>query len=247
MKIINCEQGTDQWHETRRCMVTGTKMDSVVGTPWERLQLICELIAEEATEQIKVGRSTPEMERGTAEEPFARKAFEQRTGKKVTQLGFCISDEFPFLGVSGDGWIETQKNVYGEATEIKSPDTSTDVFYKLCNYFTPEELQLGSYSAITKVNPEPIFKPSAKAPFLGIPAVYKWQVVTYFLVNTDLKKLHFLVYDPRFINEDDRLFVVEVNRDDPEMLAALKEARESLISFREMWMRLRGAIIKDNF
>lgn len=247
MKIINCEQGTDIWFETRRCMITGTRFDSVMGTDWARLQLICDLISEEATEQVKQCRVTSEMERGSAEEPFARKEFEKQTGKKVSQIGFCISDEFPFLGVSGDGWIETKKGIYGEAIEIKSPDTSTAVFYQLSNVLSPIELMLGSFPKPTKDNPTPDFKPSANAPFLGIPANYKWQAVNYFLVNENLETLYFLVYDPRFIEEDNKLFTVIVRRDDTAMIEAIKQAKEALASFRTLWLKYRGFIIKDNF
>ena len=73
MKIINCNQGTQEWIEARRCMITGTKLDSVMGTKLDQLMLACELIGEEATEQTKAFKATIEMERGTAEEVFARK------------------------------------------------------------------------------------------------------------------------------------------------------------------------------
>jgi len=247
MKIINCEQGTDKWLEARRCMITGTKMDAVNGTDWARLQLACELIAEEATELLKNNNTTSSsIERGTAEEPFARKEFELVCSKKVTELGFCISDEFPYLGISGDGWIENGK-IYDEAIEIKSPNSDTSVFYMLSNMFTPEQLKLGTWTKPTKVNPVPEFKPSAKAPFMGIPADYKSQIITYFLVNSDLKRLYFVDYDPRFIEKNNQIFVVKVERDNPEMLSAIKETKENLISFREMWMKYRNIIIKDNF
>ena len=248
MKIIKgLEQGTQEWLESRRCMVTGTKMDSVMGSSLDRLMLICELIAEEATEQTKAFKATPEMERGTAEEVFARKHFEQLTGKKVTQLGFCISEEFKYLGISGDGWIKNKKGVYDEAFENKSPDSKNAIFYKLSSELPPQELGLGSWSAITKNNPEPLFKPSAKAPFLGIPAQYKWQVVTYFLVNADLQKLHFCVYDARFIDDKSKMHIVTVERDAPEMQTALTEAKEELVKFRKDWLKYKEVALQDNF
>ena len=83
MQILNIEQGTQEWHDARRCKVTGTKLDSVMGTALDRVQLACELIAEEATEQSKIMKATAEMERGTSEEVFALKAFAKRTGKKL--------------------------------------------------------------------------------------------------------------------------------------------------------------------
>lgn len=246
MKVIEVEQGTPEWRTSRLAMVTGTRMDSVMGSNLDKLMLICELIAEEGTEQAKSYKATQEMDRGTTEEAFAKKYFSEKSGKKITDLGFCISDELPYLGVSGDGWIKTGKT-YGEAVEVKSPDSKTAVFYTLADLLNPEELGLGTWSKPTKTNPEEVFTPSAKAPFCGIPAQYKWQVITYFLVNTDLKKLHFIIWDPRFINDDNKMYVVTVERSNPLIAAAIEEAKTELKEFREVWLTLRSKIIKDNF
>jgi hypothetical protein len=186
------------------------------------------------------------MERGTAEEVFARKHFENIKNKKVDEIGFCLSDEFDFLGVSGDGWIKN-KGVYDEAIEIKSPDSKTAVFYKLSDRLGAEKCLLGTYSAPTKANPESIFKESAKAPFAGIPANYKWQVITYFLVNEKLQKLYFCVYDARFINDESKMHTIEVSRSNELIQEAINEARNGVIEFRKFWLECREQIIKDNF
>ena len=246
MKIIECEQGTNAWLESRRCMITGTKLGDVMGTKLDKLMLICDLIGEEASEQSKAFKATAEMERGTLEEVFARKHFEKIKNKKVKEIGFCISDEFPWLGCSADGWIEN-KGILDEAIEIKSPDTKNAVFYRLETMFTAEELGLGSYSAVTLKNPDPVFKPSAKAPWLDIPSQYQWQTVNYFLVNENLKKMYFCIYDARFLDEESKMTIVEINRDNEILQDCLKEARQELIKFREMWIAYRDAIIKDNF
>jgi hypothetical protein len=246
MTIENVEQGTMEWHELRRGKITGTKMDAVMGTDLARLMLACELIAEEATEQTKTIRVSPEMERGSAEEVFARKHFEHETGKKVEELGFCVSDEFDYLGVSGDGWIKNGKD-YTEAIEIKSPDSKNAVFYKLADTFPPEELGLGARPKPTKLDPEPGFKPGSKAPFCGIPAEYKWQVITYFLVNPKLTELHFVVYDARFLIDESKMHIVTVERSNPEIAAAIEEACQGVTSFRAFWLKLRSSIIQDEF
>lgn len=246
MKILDINQGTPEWIEARRAMITGTKMDSVMGSALDRLMLACELIAEEATEQSKAFKVTPEMERGTDEEVFARKHFEKITGNIVKEIGFCISDEFAYLGVSGDGWIK-HKGVLDEALEIKSPDTKNAVFYKLADKLSPQFLGLGNFSTPTVKNPEPVFKFSSKAPFLGIPAIYKWQMVTYFLVNEKLNKFNFCIYDARFIDEKSKMHIITINRDNELLQEALKEARTELISFREFWLKCRESIIMDNF
>ncbi len=245
MKIIECLQGTTEWLEARRAMITGTKLDSVMGTSLDKIMLISELIAEEATETVKSLKPTAEMERGSSEEVFARKHYEALHGKKVTELGFCISDEFPYLGCSGDGWIENKKGLFTEAVEIKSPDSKNAVFYKLETMFSPEELGLGSWSKPTKTEPDPVFKPSTKVPYHGIPSQYKWQCVNYFLVNTDLQKLNFLIYDARFISDNSKLHVVEITRE--QVQPEIDKAKIELVKFREFWLRCREAIIVDNF
>ena len=244
MRVIDVEQGSQEWRKERLAKVTGTRMDSVMGSQLDQLMLACELIAEEATEQGAEFKATKPMVRGIEEEPFARKAFQEATGKKVEELGFCISDEYDYLGVSGDGWIK-HKGKYTEALENKSPDSKIAVFYTVCTEMPPEELGLGSYSTVTKTNPEPVFKPSAKAAYYGIPAQYKWQVITYFVVNTDLQKLYFTVFDSRFIDDRAKLKIVEITRE--QVQNEIDEAVKELVKFREFWLKLRGIIIKDDF
>lgn len=235
MKHIHVEQGSPEWYEVRRGMVTGTRMDSVMGTSLERTMLACELIAEMvSTEQSDSFRSGA-MERGIEQEPLARKHFTDLTGKKVDEIGFCISDTHNYLGVSGDGWIANDKGIYTEALEIKCPNTKTAIFYKISDKLGAEQLGLGSWSAVTKTNPESVFKPSAKAPFFGIPAEYKWQVVTYFMVNTDLEKLHFAVYDNRISQDKNKMHIVTVSRE--QLAPAITEAFAELETFREFWMK----------
>lgn len=231
MRTITVEQGTKDWHETRRCRVTGTKLEDVMGTSLARVQLIAELIAEEATEQSKVSAITSEMERGKAEEIFAIKEFEKRTGKVVDNVGICVSDELDWVALSPDGLIKNAEGKYTEAVEVKSPDTKAAIFYRLANMIPIEELGLGK----------------SKIPWLGIPADYKWQVVQYFLVNDDLQKLYFLVYDARFIDEKEKLYIVEVERKNELVEEAVKEAKKALEKFRADWLAWREIVLPDQF
>jgi hypothetical protein len=240
MKVLKVEQGTLEWHAARRGVVTGTKLADVMGSSLDRVQLIAELIGQEATEQTKAMRVTPEMERGSAEEPFAVQAYEERTRLKVDRVGFCISDEFDWLGLSPDGFVRGHNGKYVKAIEIKSPDTHTAIFYRLTNMVGMEALGLGTWIKATES-----FKPSSKAPYMGIPAEYKWQVVQYFLVNEDLQSLDFITYDARFIDATQKLYVVTVSRE--EIQGAIDEARVELANFRADWMRWRDIILPTNF
>lgn len=243
MKQINVVQKTKEWEGLRRCRVTSSKLEDVMGTSLARTQLIADLIAEEATEQSKQTRASEEMERGNYEEAFALKLFEKQMKKKVVQGGMWLSDEYDYLACSPDGSIVEKNGDILEAVEVKNPDTKTAFFYKLTNMIGMETLGLGSYSAITKNNPEPVFKPSAKNPFLGIPPEYKWQCVNYFLVNEKLQTLYFVVHDARIINDAQKLYVVTVERSNPELIQALEEVEIELQKFRKDWMEWKDIVL----
>lgn len=246
MQISNFEQGTREWHEARRACITGTKLEAVMGSQLARVKLAADLIAEEGTEQSKNFRPTPEMERGTNEEPFAVKAYEAKTGRKVQHVGICTSQNRPWLKYSPDGLIPT-KGKFTRGIEIKNPNSDTRTFYKMLNEIGMEELGLGRYSAVNKNNPESRFVPSSDQPFLGIPADYKWQVVCGFLVVNEMEELDFICYDARFIDPEQRLYVVTVKRSDPLMQQALQEAEIALEQFRKDWLRWKQIVLPVSF
>jgi hypothetical protein len=80
-----------------------------------------------------------------------------------------------------------------------------------------------------------------------VPADYKWQIVQYFLVNADLLKLYFLVYDARFIDSKEKLYIVEVERSNELVQDAVKEAKEALERFRADWLKWREIVLPDQF
>lgn len=226
MKIHkNVEQGSKDWHDLRRCKITGTRLDAVMGTPLAQVGLIAELIAEEATEQAKAIKPTVEMERGTAEEIFAIKAFKDKTGKQIERVGICVHEDFDWLAYSPDGLIQDEEGVYSEDVEVKSPDSKTAILYRMAN----------------------LQKIPSKKMFIGVPIEYKWQIVQAFIVNQDLKKRHFIVYDARFISDDTKLYVVEVSRDNPEMQEAITEAMEALEKFRVDWINWKEMVLPSKF
>jgi hypothetical protein len=242
MKIIDVVQGTPEWHAARRCKVTGTKLKRVMGTLEARTGLIAELIAEEASEQTKTIKVSAQMERGTEEEAFAIKAFEQRTGKKVDRIGMAISDEFDWLALSPDGLIHTDGE-YTEAIEVKCPDTDNAILYKIENMIDPVLTGLAKWSKPTKAEPTSELYYLSGAPFCGIPAEYKWQAVNYFLVNEKLQTLHFAIYDARIISDDAKLYVMTISHDDQRLQEAMTEAREVLVAFRKDWIEWRDIVL----
>lgn len=232
MLVINdIEQGTAEWHDARRCKISGTKLKKIMGTALNRFELIAELIAEEGTEQSNIMRPTQEMERGSAEEVFAIKLFEKQTGKKVEQVGLCVSEEFEWAVLSPDGLIKDAQGKYSEAIEVKSPNSATLIKYRLANLLDQKATGLTA----------------SQTPFLGVPADYKWQVVHYFVVNQDLRKLHFVTYDERFIESDKKLYIVEVNWENEVLQEAINEAREALKKFRGTWLEWKELVLPSNF
>ena len=231
------EQGTQEWKDARMCKVTGTKLQSVMGTNAARTALVAEFIAEEATEQSKVFVTTMEMERGNAEEIFAVKAFEKQTGKQVDRVGMCVHNVHDWIALSPDGLIKDADGKYTEAVEVKCPDSKKAILYRIENMVPMEETGLVGAKG----------QPLAGAPFIGIPSEYKWQVVHYFLINPDLKKLYFLVYDARFIREDTKLYTVEVERSNEILQEAIKEAERGLDDFRALWMRWKDIVLPTDF
>lgn len=227
MKILDIQQGTQEWSAQRRGRITGTKLKRVMGTPFGQAELIAELIAETGTEQSKEIKPTLEMERGTAEESFALQSFQAKTGKKVEHVGMLISSTHDWLGVSPDGVIKDGNGKITEVVEVKSPDSKKLILYKMMNMI-----------------PEMVI-PSAKRNIRGVPSDYIWQVVHNFIVNEDLERLHFVVYDERFIQSDTKLYTVIVERG---MITDLIEkAEEELKAFRKLWLKYRDVIMPSNF
>lgn len=247
MQILKLEQGTKEWHDARRCKVTGTKLKAVMGTRDARTALIAELIAEKATEQSKAFVTTAEMERGNAEEIFAIRAFEEKTKKKVDRVGLCVHGKYDWVALSPDGLIKSANGKYEEAVEVKCPDSKKAVLYRIENMVPQLETGLAKWSKPTKAEPEPKLVVSTTAPFLGIPTEYKWQVVHYFVVNPDLKKLNFLVYDKRFIDEEAQLYQVEVLRENEILQEAIKEAETELEKFRADWLKWEELVMPTQF
>lgn len=224
----NLSQGSQEWHSMRRGKVTGTKLESVMGTNLARVQLISELIAEYASEQTKEFKVTAEMERGTEQEPVAVEAFEKKTGFKVNRdIAFMVSDEFDWLGFSPDGVINDGE----EMIEIKNPDTKTLMFYKIANIIPKEETGI----------------PASKQTWCGVPLDYKYQVLCGFTVNEKCKRIHFVVYDDRILDPEQKLYTVIVERKTKEVKEELAKIKEELIRFRADWLKWQEAIIPSKF
>lgn len=131
MQIINCAQGTYEWHTLRSGRFTATDA-SEIHTNKKGLET-CAL--EKATFRITQIPPdffmTPAMERGKILEPRARNAYRLVTGQEVQEVGFCIYDEF--VGCSPDGLVGDDGLI-----EIKCKTDTNHLFAVINNWVDPK-------------------------------------------------------------------------------------------------------------
>lgn len=112
MQIINCTQGSIEWHQVRAGCITASMFGDVCNTlkngdysakaKQYAFRLAVERISGNLLEENKF--ETFEMRRGRELEPEARYAHEQEIGEMVEQVGFIKTDDGLF-GASLDGMI----------------------------------------------------------------------------------------------------------------------------------------------
>ena len=132
MIIIDYEQGTPEWHDVRRGVITASEFSKIV-TPtgkrsaqWEKYQ--AELLAQWALgddyhENTYENRA---IERGRELEEEARAYYEFTTGNECKKVGFVFQDEAKTVGCSPDSLVGDDG-----ALEIKCPEAATHIQYLL--------------------------------------------------------------------------------------------------------------------
>ncbi len=161
MQEIKVEQGTYEWQQLRLGRVTGTRLGDAIGSPKVQQTLMCELIAEQLTEQGKDVVVNASMERGQMEEGFARKVYEKASSITVEKAGFFIADHLDQrVGFSPDGVIRENGEIVG-GLETKNPDSKTFVSYLLAGTVPKDYLE------------------QVMMPFLCIPTVQWWDFIAY--------------------------------------------------------------------
>lgn len=128
MQIIDCNQGTPEWHAARCGRVTGSRVCDIVrrttkGISASRNTYMGELIAERLSGfQDSNGFSSKAMDRGKDVEPKAREYYAFMHNVEVRQVGLVIHPRFPMAAASPD-------SIVGDAglIEIKCPNTATHI------------------------------------------------------------------------------------------------------------------------
>lgn len=148
MKIINCAQGDAVWHSIRLGRLTASNVKLALSFGKEnqplkvRSDYMMKLLCERLTGNTSRNVVTEEMERGNAEEKYAREAYAVRNNVEVTIYGIAIHRDFDWYAASPDGIV----NVTGGA-EFKNPTTLKHLTWKLAGIL-PEEHLLQCHSLI---------------------------------------------------------------------------------------------------
>lgn len=123
MKVINCEQGSEEWFAARLGVPSASNFSKVLakGSGATRKSYMYELAAEIITGERAESYSNAAMEHGNLYEAEARKAYEFMTDLEVTEVGFIKTDD-DSAGASPDGLVGEKGLV-----EIKCPKTSTHI------------------------------------------------------------------------------------------------------------------------
>ena len=115
MKIVNCAQGSPDWHQARAGVITASMFSDArsrlksgpnKGEPTSKaLDYAFRLAVERISgHPLDGGFETWQMRRGHELEPEARMEHEIQTGLIVTQVGIVLTDDGAF-GASADGFI----------------------------------------------------------------------------------------------------------------------------------------------
>lgn len=125
MRKLDCEQGGAEWLAARCGLPTGSRFADILagGKGLTRKSYASQLALEIITGQPADTFKSADMATGTEREPVARAEYEALTGNFVTEVGFCLHDDF-LCGVSPDGLIDHDGGV-----EIKCPKASTHAVY----------------------------------------------------------------------------------------------------------------------
>jgi len=138
------QQGTDEWFAARLGKVTASRAADVMTKKGSaaRANLSAQLVLERLTNTKGESFSSTAMQWGVDQEPFARAAYEARSGVWVDTVGFVQHPTIERAGASPDGLVG-----HDGLIEIKCPNTATMIDTLLTgkvpgNYATQMQMQM---------------------------------------------------------------------------------------------------------
>lgn len=122
-------QGSPEWFAQRCGKATASRISDIVaktksGYSTSRANYMAQLVVERMTNQVAESYTNAAMEWGTTNEPFARAAYEAKTGVLVDEVGAIDHPTIPMSAASPDGLVGGE----GEGClEIKCPGTAQHI------------------------------------------------------------------------------------------------------------------------
>ena len=110
MKVLELEQGSDEWLQARAGMITASKIKAIVAgnNTTSYKSVIADLVAERMSGKPVDGFSNGYMDRGNELEPDARKDYELQNFVQVNEVGFVIHPALDYAGCSPDGLVGSE-------------------------------------------------------------------------------------------------------------------------------------------
>lgn len=122
MKIINCEQRTEEWFACRELHLSASKAHTII-TNGKGLETYCrELVCEYVSETREISEPNEQMQRGIDLEATARQYANEIFNKNFQEVGFCELNNR--IGASPDGVIFDDDGHLSELIEIKCPNNA---------------------------------------------------------------------------------------------------------------------------
>ena len=120
-------QGTPEWMAQRLGKATASRISDIVaktksGYSTSRANYMAQLVVERMTNQVAESYTNSAMEWGTTNEPFARAAYEAKTGILVDEVGAIDHPTIAMSAASPDGLVGGDG-----CLEIKCPNTATHI------------------------------------------------------------------------------------------------------------------------
>jgi len=126
------EQLSPEWFAQRCGKATASRISDIVaktksGYSTSRANYMAQLVVERMTNQVAESYTNAAMEWGTEQEPFARAAYEGKTGILVDEVGAIDHPTILKSAASPDGLVVDKDNASLGCLEIKCPNTAQHI------------------------------------------------------------------------------------------------------------------------
>ena len=135
--VRGIEQGTPQWRELRRGIVTASNFGklltgSTLKKSAQQREYLAQLLVDYHTPEQVPDIVTRDMERGLEMEAEALAMYELESGQRVERVSFVYADKSCLWGCSPDGLISEDGGL-----EVKAPTATTHIGYQLASAGIP--------------------------------------------------------------------------------------------------------------